>query len=114
MRSPSARVLKDTATVYAATSTQDRGGGYQPRYSDSPTSVLACAAHPHGFVATAIDGRITQAREWTLTFGAAPGIRPRDKVVVSLADGVHVLYAEANKDLAGRGAAWFVSCTEKV
>lgn len=114
MRSPSARILKDTALIYPATFGQDKGGGLKPTYAASPSQSLACAAHPHGYGVSQEYGKEMQVRSWTLTFGQSPTVKPRDRIIVIMADGAHTLYAEASKDLAGRGAAWVVSCSEKV
>lgn len=115
MRHPSKRILIQTASIYPATSAQDRGGGPSMAYATSPTySAVPCSAQAQGWTETWDQGVLTQVRDWLLIFGQAIQLRNRDKIVFATPDGVsHTVYVSATRDPGGRGGAWSVRATER-
>jgi hypothetical protein len=115
MRSPSARVLKNTVDYYAATAGQDADGGVQYTYPAYPTRArLACSAQPGPVEEVMDQGRLIQERRWAFLLGPplAPGIR--DKLVHTDSAGVvHTCFVHIEQDQAGRGSTYIVTAIER-
>lgn len=116
MRSPSSRVLANVADIYPATVGQDSEGGATWSYPAVPTQrQQPCSAQPVAVRETLENERITLERDWEITFGETTSVSPRDKLVVTDRLGVqHVIFAHAEQDQAGRGAAFVVFGVEKL
>lgn len=116
MRSPSSRVLNQRCDVYVPTTTQDRSGGYVPVYPTNPTySEVPCSAQPGGFVEEFDQGVLVQRKEWRLILRDALSVAPRTKIVVTDSARVtHTLYVLAERDEAGRGAAYSIKAVERI
>jgi hypothetical protein len=115
MRSPSLRVLKQSCDIYPATAGQDRGGRFQPSYATSPTyRGVPCTAQPGVYVETFDQGAAIKLREWRLMLGRSVTVKQRDRIVFADPAGItHTVYVEADRDEAGRGAAYSIRCTER-
>lgn len=115
MRNPSSRVLRQSASIYAAISGQDAVGGYSPTYGSSPTLAgVLCSAQPKEYEEVFENNRVTRYRSWELFFSVDPGVMPRDKIVFSAQDGtIHTIYVQTSRDEAGRGMAYAVRGTER-
>lgn len=114
MRSPSGRILDQTVDVYATAAGSDADGG--PRFTPSGgATTLACSAQPGEFFETQENSRVTKQREWRLIFGVPVSISPKDQIIhVDRAGISHTLFAEADRDEAGRGGAYSIRAVEKV
>ena len=115
MRGPSARVLRQTASIYAPIAGQDRGGGYQPTYAATATYVnVPCSAQPQGFMQTVDQGQLTTLKDWRLFFSQAVSVAPKAKITFTDDAGVsHTVYAEASRDEGGRGGCYSIKATER-
>ena len=115
MRGPSARVLRQTASIYASGDGQDRGGGYAPSYAATATYVnVPCSAQPQGFVQTFDQGQLSVLKEWRLFFAQAVYAMPRAKITFTDDAGVsHTVYTEASRDEGGRGGCYSIKATER-
>ena len=117
MRSPSARVLINRVDVYVAGPGRDSDGGVQFPYPPAPTMKgVACTVQP-GATGEIVDEqqRIAKLTEYKIMFASPINLSPRDKIVWVDAGGVtRTLFVEADRDEAGRGAAFTVHATERV
>jgi len=115
MRGPSARILKQTCSIHAATSAQDGGGGHRPTYAAAPTSAgVPCSAQPNGFAEVWDQGQLSVHVSWRLFFATPVLVRPRDMIVFRDDAGItHTVYAEASRDEAGRGGCYSIRATER-
>ncbi len=121
MRSPSARCLINSIDIYVATEGRDLNGGPLEVYPATPTykgipctvQVIAYTEQP----ASDADGqdRITQLLEYRIMFGQNYTITARDKIVYVDGAGVsHTLFAQAQRDEAGRGGAFTIRADERL
>jgi hypothetical protein len=115
MRSPSARVLIQSCSVYPAIATTDATGGIQFTYPSSASGAIPCTAQPREYEEAYENERVTLVRVWWLMFATDPGIRPRDKLTWDEPGGLsHTGFTRASRPEANRGAAWSVTVVEKL
>lgn len=121
MRSPSARVLINSVDIYVGTEGRDLNAGPKEIYPTSPTyAAVPCTVQVGAYTeqtATDADGqdRITQLLEYRIMFGQNYGITARDKIIyVDSAGTSHTLFAQAQRDEAGRGAAFTIRADERL
>lgn len=116
MRKPSNRVLIQTCQIYVPRPTQDRSGGYVPSYPASPTyRDVPCSAQPGGFTEEFDQGVLVQRKEWRLILKDGYRVANRTKIVFTDAANVsHTLYVMADRDEAGRGAAYSIKAIERI
>ena len=117
MRSPSARVRKDRIDIYQAVTSADSAGGMVFTYPPIPTfSQVACTIQA-GEILEIIDeqDRITQYLSYKIMFADQQPVVPRDKGIYIDTLGIQrILFADVQRDEAGRGSAFTVRWTEKV
>ena len=115
MRSPSSRVLTNRVDIYKSTSGRDTDGGVVFSYPALPSFRAApCTVQPHSSAETEDQGRITKIVIYKIMFGSYLGLSPRDLIVWVDPQGVtHRIFANADRDEAGRGAAWTVFAEER-
>jgi hypothetical protein len=116
MRSPSSRVLINRVDIYVATPGRDSDGGVQFPY---PASLamrgVACTVQPQVVAEIEDQGRVTKITEFKIIFGTPQNLSPKDKIVwVDNAGVTRLMFVEADRDEAGRGAAFTVHATERV
>lgn len=119
MRSPSARVRKDRLDIYQAISPTmgDSAGGMVIIYPPFPTFGQVPCTIQAGEILEIVDeqDRITQYLSYKIMFARQQPVTPRDKGVYVDPLGVQrILFADVQRDEAGRGAAFTVRWTEKV
>lgn len=116
MRSPSPRIVDQAVDYYAATVAQDGVSAPSYTYPAIPTAKgLACSAQPGAVEEIDTQGRLVQERQWRLIFPVPRAVNARDLFIhVDRAGVAHKLYAHVGKDLAGRGSAYVVTCTERL
>lgn len=116
MRSPSARVLINTVDIYRGIQGQDADGGYRLTFDSAPTYAKEPATVQVGEFMEQFDeqqNRITQSLTYHIMTARACVVNARDKIVYTDTNGVtHELQAQANRDEAGRGAAFTIRATE--
>ena len=116
MRSPSARVLINTADVYRAMPGQDVDGG--PSYNYPPAAThrdCPCSAQPVATEEIIDQGRILRQTQWEVMFDRSVSVGNRDKLVITDPNGrKHTAFVEIKQDQAGRGAAYVVYALEKI
>lgn len=116
MRSPSARVLINRVDIYAAVVGQDASGAPAFTYPAVTCLNVACSVQA-GAVEEMIDeeNRVTRHREYIVMFANATHARPRSMIKYKDSTGVvHTLFAQIERDEAGRGAAFTVRATERI
>jgi hypothetical protein len=116
MRSPSARVLYNRVDAYQAGSGRDADGGVVEPYPSLPTyKAMPCTAQPVHSMEIEDQQRITKITEWRFIFRAYLGLNLRDKLIWQDPAGtIHAAYVTADRDEAGRGAAFSVYAEERV
>lgn len=116
MRSPSARVLINRVNIFQSMSARDNDGGPQYPYPSKPTYLnQACTVQPIGAAEVEDQGRITMIRSYKIMFGVPIALNPRDKIVwVDNVGNTRNIFVQANRDEAGRGAAFTVYAEERV
>jgi hypothetical protein len=116
MRSPSAKVLYNRVDVYSAASGRDTDGGVTEPYPSIPTFPgVFCTVQPVSASEIEDQQRITKITEYKIMFSSYLAINPRDKIVWQDPQGtIHLIYAKANRDEAGRNAAYTVFGEERV
>ena len=116
MRNPSARVLINRVNIYAAIPGRDVDGGVQFPYPPMPTYVKQpCTVQPISASEIEDQGRITMIRGYKIMFGVPIALSPRDKIVwVDNVGNTRNIFVQANRDEAGRGAAFTVYAEERV
>lgn len=119
MRSPSARVLKDRIDIFQAIRPvgADSAGGVVFIYPPTPTfSQVACTIQAVEILEIVDEQeRITQYKSYKIMFASQQRVSPRDKGIYVDTLGVQrTLFAEVQRDEAGRGAAFTVRWNEKV
>ncbi len=117
VRGPSSRVLVNRVDIYVASPGRDADGGVQFPYPSTPTMrQVACTVQPG--MTVEIEGeqqRITKLTEYKIMFASPQNLSPRDKIVwVDASGATRDLFVEADRDEAGRGAAFTVHATERV
>jgi hypothetical protein len=123
MLSPSPFVLANRVDVYPAlgpTSTaaqSDTIGGPLWIYAAIPTYFqVPCTAQAREFDEI-IDAqeRVTRIAYWKLMFANPLNVKPRDKIIYKTVRGyVHTLFVAAERDEAGRDAAFTIKCVERI
>jgi hypothetical protein len=119
VRSPSAKVLANRCDIYVANSQtrSDAVGGVEFIYPPTPTySNVPCTAQAMEFEEIVDEQeRITQFMHWKFIFGNQQSVNPRDMIIYldSLGNS-HTIYATAQRDEAGRGAAFTIKAVEKI
>lgn len=116
MRRPSGRVLANRVDVYSATWTRGLDGSPMPQYPTVTYPAEPCSVQFEGVrVNTDEFRRVSEDKDYRIVFGRDLGLKPRDKIVwVDNAGTTRLLFVEASKDYAGRGAAYGVRATETV
>lgn len=119
MRSPSSKVLKNRCNIYTAPQNlmADSAGGMVFTYPSMPTIANEPCSIQAGAIRELIDeqDRITQYLEYKLMFARQLPVTPRDKITYVDPLGItRILFAEVQRDEAGRGAAFVVHATEKI
>ena len=115
MRNPTSRVLTNRVDIYQSTVGRDADGGVQFPYPTTPTfKQVPCTVQPTGADEIEDQGRITKITSYKIMFGQPITLSPRDKIVwVDNLGATHLIFARADRDEAGRGAAFTVFCEER-
>lgn len=117
MRSPSARVLRNTADLYLAIEGQDASGGVTYTYPGVPTqSSVRCSVQ---YTDTGLDPerleRLTVVNIYHVMFATDYKLGPRDKIVWRDTQPNRTLFVESSPPSeAGRGGTFVVRAVEKL
>jgi len=118
MRSPSTRILANTADIYRATIGQDNRGGWTATYAQVPSALAVPCSVQAGSIMEVMDeeqGKITQYIEYWIMFGSIQAVKARDKLIWQDRAGIdHVIFVQSQLDNAGRGSAFTVRGLEKI
>lgn len=116
MRSPTERVLSNTCNIFTAGPGRDADGGVQFPYPSTPTYANEpCSIQGRATEIFDEQRRITQYTDYTVVFGRFLIINPRDMIqYVDAGGNTRSLYVSAEWDMAGRGGAFGVPCTERI
>lgn len=117
MRKPSSRCLSNRVSLYRAVWSQDADGGDQATYPTALATDVPCSVQP-ALPAREFDdtgARIVEKTMYDVMFRDNYQLTADDKI--EWADDVgtlHELFVHGNADQAGRGAAFVVSCEERI
>jgi hypothetical protein len=102
--------------IYKAGPGRDTDGGVEYPYPSLPSYAnVPCTAQPVSSEEVEDAGRITKIVTWKMIFGSFLGLSPRDQLVWQDPAGTaHTAFAKADRDEAGRGAAFTVFAEERV
>ena len=116
MLSPSSMVLINRCDIYPAVTGRDVDGGTAYTYPTRTGASVPCSIQAQGVIEVVDDQqRVTQLNEYKVMFANQQDVSPRDKLVYVDAGGVtRELFVEAQRDEAGRGAAFTVRATERI
>ena len=116
MLSPSSMVLINRCDIYPAVTGRDVDGGTTYTYPTRTGASVPCSIQAQGVLEIIDDQqRITQLGEYKIMFANQQAVKPRDKIVYVDPLGVmRELFVEAQRDEAGRGAAFTVRATERI
>jgi hypothetical protein len=116
MRSPSAKVLKNTCNIFVAAAGRDAEGGVQFPYPPTPAFAnVSCSIQPKATEVFDEQKRITQLTVYHIIFGQVYPLNPRDMIQYTDASGVlRTIFVESIEDQAGRGAAFRVYAQERL
>ena len=118
MRPPSSRCLVNRVDLYRFTPTRDAAGGVGGDPYTTPFATdVACSVQPappeRGFDNDT--GRLIQKNRFNVVFRGHHALNLDDKVFwVDSSGSPHHLYVQGAADQAGRGAAFVVSCEERL
>jgi hypothetical protein len=119
MRSPSARVLVNTCTVYPYVPAQDADAGNDPAACyPASAGTFACSYQCQAVTRVDEAGRVSSGFTWAVLFSTADvvalGFKINDRVDLLNADStlLKTVYADGGFDLAGRGSTTEVMCRE--
>lgn len=116
MIGPSPACFPNTVDVYQSYAGRDTDGGIQFPYPVPPSlPAVPCSVQAVSSTETEDQGRITKIVTYEVMFGSFLGLSPRDMIVYRDPGGIaHFLFAKADRDEAGRWAAFTVFCEERV
>ena len=121
MRSPSARCLINAVDIYVGTEGRDLNAGPKEIHPATPTFAgVPCTVQVGAYreePATDADGqdRVTQLLEYRIMFGQNYAVTARDKIIYVDSSGIsHTLFVQAQRDEAGRGAAFTIRADERL
>lgn len=114
MRSPSARCLINHVDVYVAVIGRDKDGGTIYTYPVLTFPSVACTVQAQGFAEVVDDQqRVTKQVDYKIMFAQPMNLQPRAKIIWADSTGsLHYLFYAADRDEAGRGAAFTVHAME--
>ena len=112
-----AGLLPNHVDIYPAMVGQDVDAAYMPSYSPLPAMQnIPCGAQGRQ-VEELFDEqmRIMRFKRYHVFFNDNPHVSPRDKLVVTDANGnVHTMFVDATRDEGGVGAYYVVRATERL
>ncbi len=117
MRSPSAKVLEDRCNIYLVSGPgRDSDGGVTFPYPSIPTLAnVPCTTQPVSTAEVEGQSRITMMTQWRIMFGAFVPVSPKDQITFLDGGGVlRTVIVDAERDEAGRGAAFSIYATERI
>ncbi len=108
MRGPSARVLENQIDIYAETIGRDVDGGVVYSYPSAPTyGGVAASVQPKATEIVDEQDRVTRIVTYLIIIGQPLILSSRSKILWTDSAGVlHTIIYEADRDNAGRGAAF--------
>lgn len=117
MRSPSAKVLINRCNIFLASGAgRDTDGGVTFPYPSIPTLAnVPCTAQPVSTFEVEDQQRITMMTQWRIMFGAFVPVSPKDQITFLDGGGVlRTVIVDAERDEAGRNAAFSIYATERL
>ncbi len=116
MRSPSARVLDNRIDIYVETFGRDVDGGTQYAYPAAPTySQVPSTVQPSATEIIDDQNRVTRIVTYLIILGVPLALTTRSKILWKDRLGVtHTIIYEADRDNAGRGAAFTFYGVERI
>jgi hypothetical protein len=108
-------VLDQTCNIFVAPPGRAGGGGVQFNYSPVPTyENVPCSIQGRATEVFDEQRRITEYTDYIVIFGQYLALSPRDKIeYVDKGGNLRTIFVSADWDMAGRGAAFGVPCTER-
>ncbi len=117
MRSPSAKVLENRCNIYLSTGPgRDSDGGVTFPYPSIPSQAnVPCTAQPVSTTEVQDQDRITMMTQWRLMFANFIQVSPKDLITFTDGGGVlRTVIVDAQRDEAGRNAAFSIYATERL
>jgi hypothetical protein len=107
--------MSQTCNIFVAPPGRGAGGGVQFNYLPTPTySNVPCSIQGRGTEVFDEQRRITAFTDYIVILGRSLNVSPRDMIQYTDASGnLRTLYVSAEWDMAGRGSAFGVPCTER-